>query len=189
MFPMMVCVIDSQEDHDIIVEFYEQYRMLLYAEAWKYLDIPEDVEDIVYETFARIIAYMEKFRTLLPYARIQYATAVVRNLSYLHLKRSSRYTPMSFDDLDFYLPIDESLLPETVVFSKVRLEALREIWAQVSVEDRLILEQKYILNWSDKDLAERLGIQPQSVRMILTRTRRKVAALLKKQGFDVSDWL
>lgn len=189
MFPMMVCAIDGPEDHDLIVEFYTQNKMLLYAEAWKYLSTKEDVEDIVCETFARLIAYMDKFRTLLPHERIQYAKAVVRNLSYIHLRRSTFFTMVPFEDVDVYLTVEENQLPESIAFKHLRLDAIRKIWAQIPVEDRLLLEQKYILDWSDKDLSARLGIQPQSVRMMLTRTRRKVAALMKAQGFDISDWL
>ena len=94
-----------------------------------------------------------------------------------------------FEDVDVYLTVEENQLPESIAFKHLRLDAIRKIWAQIPVEDRLLLEQKYILDWSDKDLAARLGVQPQSVRMMLTRTKRKVTALLKEQGFDISDWL
>lgn len=189
MFPMMVCTIDGPEDHDIIVEFYTKHKMLLYAEAWKYLTTKEDVEDIVCETFARLIAYMDKFRTLLPFERVQYAKAVVRNLSYIHLKRSTFFTMVPFEDVDVYLTVEENQLPESIAFKHLRLDAIRKIWAQMPVDDRLLLEQKYILGWSDKDLADRLGIKTPSVRMALTRAKRRIVALMKEQGFEITDWL
>ena len=189
MFPTITCAIESPEDHDIITEFFVQNKMLLYAEAWRYLSTKEDVEDIVYEAFVRIIAHMEKFRSLMPHERIQYAKAIVRNLSYIYLKRCSRFTIVPFEDVDLYLTIEENQLPDTVVYHQIRLEKIREIWAQLPVEERLLLEQKYVLDWSDKELAEKLGIKPQSVRMSLTRAKRKVIALMKEQGFQISDWL
>lgn len=57
------------------------------------------------------------------------------------------------------------------------------------VEERLLLEQKYVLGWSDNELASMLGIQPQSVRMRLTRAKRKAIQLMKEQGFQISEWL
>ena len=177
------------DDSAIITEFYLNRKMLLYAEAWKYLTLQEDVEDIVYETLVRIMGHMETFRRLLPREQLQYAKAIVRNLSYIHLKRSSRFTMLPFEDVDAYLTVDENLLPESIVSRGIQLDQLRKIWAEIPVGDRLLLEQKYILKWTDQELASILGIQPQSVRMRLTRAKRRVIELLKGQGFHLLDWL
>lgn len=189
MFTIMTSAIESPQDHDIITDFFLQNKMLLYREAWKYLSLQEDVEDIVYEAFVRIIDHMEKFRTLLPHERIQYSKAIVRNLSYVYLKRSSLIKMVPYEDVDTYLTVEESQLPESIVTKQIQLAQIRKIWAQIPVEDRLLLEQKYVLDWSDKELAATLGIQAPSVRMRLTRAKRKVISLLKEQGFQISDWL
>lgn len=189
MFSMITCTIESPEDHDIITDFFISNKMLLYREAWKYLSITEDVEDIVCETLVRIIAHMEKFRSLLPHERIQYSKAIVRNLSYILLKRNSLLSMVPFEDVDTYLTVEESQLPENIVARQIDLSQIRKIWAEMPVEERLLLEQKYVLDWSDKELASVLGIQPQSVRMRLTRAKRKVVQLMKEQGFQISEWL
>lgn len=189
MFSMLTCAIESPEDHDIITEFFVDNKLLLYREAWKYLSITEDVEDIVCETLVRIIAHMEKFRSLLPYERIQYSKAIVRNLSYIHLKRSSLLTMVPFEDVDTYLTVEENQLPENIVAQQINLAQIRKVWENIPVEERLLLEQKYVLDWSDKELATVLGVQPQSVRMRLTRAKRKVVQLLNEQGFQISEWL
>lgn len=189
MLPIITCAIESPEDHDIIEEYFQKNKMLLYAEAWKYLSLKEDVEDIVYESLVRIMDHMDKFRSLLPHERIQYGKAVIRNLSYTYGKRQSLYTMVPFEDVDTYLTVEESQLPESVVFKQLRTAQIRKIWAGLPVEDRLILEQKYVLDWSDKDLAAALGIKPQSVRMRLTRAKRNIIQLLKEQGFQISEWL
>lgn len=189
MFSMTTCVSEGTEDHEIITDFFIQNKMLLYREAWQYLSVKEDVEDIVYETLVRIISHMEKFRTLLPHERIQYSKAIVRNLSYIHLKRNSLLTMVPFDDVDTYLTVEESQLPESIVSRQLNLSHIRKIWEKIPLEERLLLEQKYVLDWSDNDLASMLGIQPQSVRMRLTRAKRKVIQLMKEQGFQISEWL
>ena len=189
MFSMTTCVSEGTEDHEIITDFFIQNKMLLYREAWQYLSVKEDVEDIVCETLVRIIAHMEKFRTLLPYERIQYSKAIVRNLSYIHLKRNSLLTMVPFEDIDTYLAVEESQLPENIVDQQIKLEQIRKVWGEIPVEERLLLEQKYVLDWSDKELAAVLSVQPQSVRMRLTRAKRKVIQLLREQGFQFSDWL
>lgn len=180
---------DGQEDHDLITEFFLKHKMLLYNEAWKYLSLQEDVEDIVYEALTRIIANIDTFRTLVPLQRIQYGKVIVRNLSFVHLKRSAYFTMVPFEEVDVYLPIAEHELPDNLVAQKIFREKIRVVWAQMPTEERLLLEQKYILEWTDKELSSRLGIQPQSVRMRLTRAKRRIMELMKKQGILISDWI
>ncbi|MBQ5865469.1 MAG: sigma-70 family RNA polymerase sigma factor [Oscillospiraceae bacterium] len=189
MLPIMTSAIDGPEDNVIISEFFQKHKLFMYAEAWRYLSLHEDVEDIVYEALVRIIDRMDKFRTLLPHERVQYAKAVIRNLSYTYTKRQSLYTMVPFEDVDTYLTIEESQLPESVALRHIKLEHLRNMWAKLPVEDRLLLEQKYVLDWSDAELAASLGIKPQSVRMRLTRAKRNAIHHLKEQGFQISDWL
>lgn len=189
MLPIITCAIESPEDHDIISEYFQKNKLRLYAEARKYFSTQEDVEDIVYESLVRIMDHMEKFRSLLPQERIQYGRAIVRNLSYTCLKRRSYFTFEPFEDVDMYLAIEESQLPDNIVFRQIQLDKIRQIWAEMPVEDRLLLEQKYVLDWSDKELASKLGIQSQSVRMRLTRAKRKIILLMKEQGFQISEWL
>ena len=189
MLPFITNTISDTEDHELISEFFENYIKLLYNEAWKYLSLQEDVEDIVYEALARIIDNMNTFRTLKPLQRVQYGKVVVRNLSFAFLRRSTYFTMLPFEEVDIYIPIAESHQPDNVVEKKMQVEYIRKIWAEIPVEDRLLLEQKYILEWSDKELADRLGIQIQSVRMRLTRAKRKVMRQLEEKNIHINDWL
>ena len=63
--------------------------------------------------------------------------------------------------------MDEYLL------ARERVDRLRIIWPKLGEEDRLLLEGKYLLEYSSAELGERLGCQSASVRMKLTRARRR----------------
>lgn len=189
MLPIISSAIEGPEDTDMITEFFMKYKMLLYNEAWKYLSLQEDVEDIVYEALTRIITNEHTFSTLAPLQQIQYAKVAIRNLSFAHLKRSSYFTMVPFEDVDVYLPIAENDMPEHIVEQRLLQKKVRQLWSQMPAEDCLLLEQKYILEWTDKELASALGIKPQSVRMRLTRAKRRIVNLLIKQGIQISDWL
>ena len=60
MLPIITCAIDSPEDQDIILAYFQKNKLLLYAEARKYFSSQEDVEDIVYESLVRIMDHMKK---------------------------------------------------------------------------------------------------------------------------------
>lgn len=188
MLPLIISSIESPEDRDMMTDFYTLHCGVLHKEAWKYLNIKEDVEDVVYEALTKIIDKMEVFRDLQPSQRIQYALTTVRNLSYILLKRNNHFSFVSYDAVDFETLVDNHLPPEATVERKQAFEHLREVWNKLSIDDRMLLEQKYILCWNDADLACQLGIQPSSVRMRLTRTKRKLMNELKNQGVTLAEW-
>jgi len=178
----------AADPFDSVTAFYMQHKRLLFQEAWKYLSQLEDVEDVVCETLARLLENAEKFQPMAPAQQIRYARVIVRNLAYQLLKRSNYFTMVPFEDMDIYLPINEAEEPEFHAERSLKRMQLRKVWAKVSPEDRLLLEQKYILGWSDDAISAGLGIQPQSVRMYLTRVKRRTAKLMREAGLRIEDW-
>lgn len=51
---------------------------------------------------------------------------------------------------------------------------------QWTCED-VLLEDKYVLNMSDAEIASALGVKPSSVRMLLTRARSKARKAIEKK--------
>ena len=96
---------------------------------------------------------------------------------------------MSLDDIEFDVPADNSNSTEEVVENKVTQTQIRQIWREINVEERMLLEQKYILQWKDEEIAASLGIQPQSVRMRLTRAKRNILKELQTKGITFTSWL
>lgn len=189
MIPIIISAIESPEDRDLMTDFYTRYNALMYHEAKKHLDITEDIEDTVYEALVRIIDKMDIFRELKPWQQVQYALTTVRNLSYLLLKRQKHFDFISFDAIDFDIPADEKSFTEATVQKNILDAGVRKIWNSLDLDDKILLEQKYVLYWKDAEIAGPLQIKPESVRMRLTRAKRNLMRELHKQGFDIADWL
>ena len=189
MLPIVISAIESVEDRDLMTEFYISYKALMFSEARKHLDIEEDIEDVVYEALARIIDKMDVFRELAPKQQIRYALTCVRNICYVSLQRRRVIPTVSFDDIEIDLFEDVSQRLEAVVEKKLINEYIRNIWYSLKVDSRMLMEQKYILEWSDEELSEILGIKPQSVRMRITRAKRDLMTQLQKSGFHLDEWL
>ncbi len=186
MLPIIISAIENPDDRDLMTEFYVNYKSLLFSEAKKHLDNPEDIEDTVYEALARVIDKMPIFRNLKPWQRVQYVVTTVRNLAYILRKRNRYFTMVPFEELEYEIPEgDDSSVEQTVEKALIK-KYIMNIWQQIELEDRMLLEQKYILRWSDEELADALGIKPQSVRMRLTRAKRSVLSELKNKGLDLS---
>lgn len=184
MLPLIISAIESPEDRELMTEFYEKYQLLLYSEARKHLEINEDVEDTVLEAVTRMIDKMDLFRELMPQQRVAYAVTTVKNLAYILLRRKNLYADAFVDT-----PADTAPTTEELAEKRAFYKCVRQIWNKLEPEERLIMEQKYILKWTDAEMADGLGIQPQSVAMRLTRIKKKLRKELHKAGFDFSDWI
>ena len=189
MLPIVISAIESVEDRDLMTQFYLSYKALMFSEARKYMEIEEDVEDVVYEALTRIIDKMDVFRGLLPKQQIRYALTCVKNIAYVLLRRRNTIITVPFNDTDAELFEDASLGVAATVEKKLLIEYIRNIWRELECDARMLLEQKYVLYWTDEELAANLGIKTQSVRMRLTRTKRELMTQLQKSGFHLEDWL
>lgn len=189
MIPIIIAAIESPEDRELMIAFYTQYENLFYLEANKLLSSPEDVSDIVQEALAKAIDRMDTFRALDRKQQLKYMLVSIRNLSINLLKHNGILTTVPLDTLDIsQLPHDEKT-PEAIYEEKSSLEQLRTIWGDLDEESRTLLLQKYELHWTDAQLADQLGIQPQSVRMRLTRAKKKLAEQIRQKGLDFQDFL
>jgi RNA polymerase sigma-70 factor (ECF subfamily) len=54
-------------------------------------------------------------------------------------------------------------------------------------DDRQALVLRYALNWSSARMAEVLGVSAAAVDMRLSRARRRLAELLREDGFPVPE--
>ena len=81
------------------------------------------------------------------------------------------------------MAIPEPSLDERIMLAEQK-ECLMQIWSSLPEEDRLLLEGKYILGYTDAELADMLGCKKSSVRMKLTRARRRAFQLMTEEEGD-----
>ena len=53
------------------------------------------------------------------------------------------------------------------------------VWDKLDPRSQYVLEARYILDKTDDEIADFLGIKPDSVRMALTRARKKAYDLME----------
>lgn len=110
-----------------------------------------------------------------------------KNTAIKHWKKSKEkaenYSFDSEEDLSKWAD-DRFALPEDLYEKQEELEALAHVISKLPERDKALLESKYILQLSDKEIAKELDLAPQSVRSFLTRARRKAYAILKGEIED-----
>ena len=80
------------------------------------------------------------------------------------------------------LPSSE-LSIEEMLLAKEKSSLISIAMEQLSVTERLLLEGKYILEYSDDELAKQLNCKSGSIRMKLTRARRHALSILSQMNW------
>lgn len=167
-----------------IEEIFTKYQKLMYYTASKFTRNPEDQKDIVQTAMVRLIRILSTHVGGQRCISAGYIVFVIRSVSVDFLRRRGREAEHIISIEDSQLAkvesIDGSL--EDLIMASDSAERLWSLWPQLPAEDRILLEGKYILGYSDEELATILDCKSGSIRMKLTRARRRAFQLLSERN-------
>lgn len=169
-----------------VEELYSKYKRLMFATAGKFTANMDDQEDIVQTVLEQLVKIFSENTASKRCISAGYIVFMVRSAAIDLLRKQSREAQHSFgveDDKFAELAgttetLEELLLPSD---SADRLQA---IWPELSHEDQLLLEGRYMLDRTDQELADILNCKLSSIRMKLTRARRRAIKLLSERKSD-----
>lgn len=171
---------DDSEDTAFMVWLYNEFKPLMFATVKKYVSNPQDQEDIIQDSLERLMKKAPLLRQKERSVLACYVVFTVKNTSINHLKKQAltRKHFVSISD-----PLDEPLSPgpsldEWMILGE-RERTLSQVWDLLTQEEQLLLSGKYILGYSNAEIAAQLGCAPASVRMKLTRARRQAKKLME----------
>ena len=153
MLAIINTYIDDPDDKSYMIWLYEEFHRLMFSTARKYTSNQTDCEDIVQNALVGLMQKISKLRQFDRCILTAYIVSTVRNAAINYLRQQA----LEGEHSD-----------------------LSEVWSQLSQEDRFLLEGRYIIGASDKELASTLNCKSDSIRMKLTRARRRAFALVMK---------
>ena len=174
---MISCAINSLEDEndrDFIIQLYQEFKYIMLSTAKKYVSNPEDQEDIVQESIIKLIEKVDLLRSKERCVLAAYVVFTVRNKAKNYLRHAS-VEKAHFDEMDESM--EYQALDDLMVL-KERTILIEDVLKQLSDDERTLLIGKYVLGDSDEELGKQLNCKPASVRMKLTRARRKALAMM-----------
>ncbi len=181
MLPTISLPQDPPTGQELVSELYQQYDRLMFSTAGKYTDNIHEAEEIVQDALVKLVEHADALlkveRCVLP----AMVVIIVRNTAINHVKHLSvvqRHRVDMPEDGDAVC--DGPSLDELMVREE-QLAALRRVWELLSPDDQTLLTGKYILGMEDQELAALVGCKPGSVRMKLTRARRRALREMKKE--------
>ena len=140
------------------------------------MDIQE-CEDAVQESLLKLMSRIELLRTLEEPVLTSYVVTTVRNTAINILRRQKRDAQ---NITSFTESVEESIIePDSIIDIIMDREAKRSLREAI---DELEPKGKYFLGYDDRQLSELLSCAPGSIRMKLTRVRRKVLCSMQEKG-------
>lgn len=177
--------INDVDDRAFMQEVYQQNERLMYAIALKYASNTQDCEDIVHDTVEKLCKNIAKIKELPNSALRAYVVYAVRNTAINFRKHQSTINrhiqQLSGDDSSSEYDQPESII-ERIEDLQEKRTSLTKVWTQLTDAEQELLYRKYVLDQTTEELAGIFQCSRDSIRMRLSRARRKSLRLMKGEG-------
>lgn len=178
-------MINDVDDRAFMQEVYQQNERLMYAIALKYASNTQDCEDIVHDTVEKLCKNIAKIKGLPNFALRAYVVYAVRNTAINFRKHQSTINrhiqQLSGDDSSSEYDQPESII-ERIEDLQEKRTSLTKVWMQLTDAEQELLYRKYVLEQTTEELAGIFQCSRDSIRMRLSRVRRKSLRLMKGDG-------
>lgn len=174
-------VLKAQEDvSEIITALVAEYSTMLYRVAYSVTRNAAEAEDIVQETFLRVLKHREKLSEIRD-ARV-WLVRIAWNLALDH-KRRAKTRPETEDIADFarILPSSERRVEDEVISTEEYARIL-ELIDKLPEKERKALLLSAMDELSTAEIAAVCSTTESSIRSRIFRARRELASLLAREG-------
>lgn len=163
----------DERSKKFILEIYDKYREGMLRLAYSKLNDWHDAEDAVEESFINIARNYEKIINSNDFEIKKYIVRTVTNTSYKIIDKKSRIDCSDADTIEKHSPLIDSA--EEIALSDISYDELKYSVDELNPRCRLLLNMKY-MGYSNKEIAEELDVNADTIRVMLFRIR----AALKK---------
>ena len=171
MLIFLLAALESEEDRREFAVIYEQHHARLENAAMRILKNQTDAEDAVQNAFMQVIRHFEKISEIsckdLPFWLI----SIVKNEALMILRKKRNVVPL--EDWDRF---------EQGADSAAGYTELVELFRQLPETYRAVLEMKLLIGYTDREIAQKLGLSETAVSSRVSRGRALLRKLVEKEG-------
>lgn len=182
MIPYCILAIENEDDREFMSSLYIDYKRLMYSEIRKIIKDDRDAEDIMQDVLEKLIDKIPLLRSRNRNQRINYIISACKFTSFNYIRDNSSKKELSFED---FLGLPDSDYDgheiELRIIKEEELETLRRVLPQMDSRTRCLLEGYHFLDKTVEELGTELSVKPDSVRMMLTRAKKKIFEVLRKE--------
>ena len=142
-------------------------------------------DDIIHDAFIKLISKIPILRSLNCYTQTSYIVTTIKNTAINHVRKRNTKADKQFmgEDNDIAESIeDTAMTAEEAYIIKEDSEDLGELMCKLSERDRDLLYNKYIFEFSNKEISELMDIPINNIRQYLVRARKRALNLLTSEN-------
>lgn len=182
MLIIYLSMLETDEERESFAEFYEKHQGKCLAVANAITKNHVWAEEAVHNAFLRMIRHKDKYFTDLRKRTRTQIVIMVRSEAINILNREKKLDHIPLDDVE---PIIANDVPDNfrIAASKETMNRLEHHVSQLDEISQALFEMKYILDFSDGEIAERVGLSKNAVAIRVHRIRKKLIDDLRQEGF------
>lgn len=171
-------------DEQLFVErLFIARERVIYKTARKYTSSEYDAEEAVQDAMERLMSSVTTLQSLSEAAQTAYLVVAVKNAAINCGRKAAKDRKNSkyLSEIEYEMPSPDAKSGiDEVLIEQDALDRIRASWCKLDEISRSLLEQKYILNMTDMEMACLAGVKESSIRMMLTRARGKLLVQVKE---------
>lgn len=168
----------TDEESQFVQEFYAANGARIQYLLRKYISDPNDLQDALQDVLIRFIKNITTLKQMNAQDAAGYLSQTVKTTCID--RRRAMLNAQNYETLAF-LEMEHSVQSPAERTGRWELEYLKH---SMEPRDWEVLERKYIIGYSDEEIARCLGCNPASVRMLLTRARKRARKILVRMDAE-----
>ncbi len=184
MFLFLVSMLEEDRDREIFEKIYIKYLTIMRNEALACTKKESITEDLVQESFIKVINNFELFKTLLPPQQVTYLRRTVHSVSIDYLRANKAEMELvSLDDSNINeQDVDDYAYdPLDLYMKNATYEKLGNAMLRLSPQERLLIQYRYFHNLSEQQLADTLRINKRNISSYISRAKKRLAQLVEEE--------
>lgn len=174
MILFFLAALESEEDRQKFIEIYEKYHVQMEQTAMRILRNQHDAEDAMQNAFIQMIRHFEKVSEI-PCEELRFwSISIVKNEALILLRKKRKVVEL--EDWDGVAAAADSV---------TEYKEVVELFTRLPATYRAVLEMKMLLGYSDREIAEKLGLSETAVSTRASRGRALLRKIAKKAGFHL----
>lgn len=166
-------------DQELIEKIYNEHKRLMYSTAQKYVAYKPDQEDIVQTAVEKLMRQTSVLRTLKKTSLACYVVLAVKSVAVDFLREKAKQEEYVVELWDIEIEGIDTL--DDLLITAEQLKRIKSVWPLLPKENQELLVKKYIAGYTDEELASQFKCKPSSIRMKLTRARRRAFDILSEK--------
>ena len=182
LLPLVLLLIENEDDRQFLENVYLQYHRLMYAQALQILKQRQAAEDTVSDSLLALAKKIALLRTFECNKLRSYVVITVRHTAISHLNKGKREQlpgDAAFDEIAGTDRVDARLLEQAGI------EGVKAAIRALPPREKDLMLMKYFREMTEQEIAGETGLKPVSVRVHLSRARKHLTQLLAERREDI----